>query len=361
MKGKERVFVAISGGVDSAVAAAQLLEQGYHVTGIHMETWKDPKWDQESRDLPNPAMLASVTADSLGIPFISMDIQERFYTDVVRNFIQQYLKGRTPNPCLFCNPQVKWGILQSYALKQGADYFATGHYARVDHSNLEDVRLLRGVDGNKDQSYVLSMLSQSQLRRSLLPLGEMFKDQVRMTARGMDLPVADRQDSQELCFLGNVDYRDFLQRFAPESSESGKIVDINGYILGEHQGLAFYTIGQRRGIRVAASEPYYVVAKDTENNQLVVGFADQLGKHFLTATGANWIAGHPPEMDEIYGVMVRYRTKAEPATLISATEDDFRLEFKSKVRRIAPGQVAVLYRGEECLGGGIITATRSAL
>lgn len=361
MKQKGKVFVAMSGGVDSAVAAAQLIERGYHVTGIHMETWKDPKWDEESRNLPNPAMLASVTADSLGIPFISMDIQERFYTQVVRNFIQQYLQGQTPNPCLYCNPQVKWGILQSYALKQGADYFATGHYARVDHSNLEDVRLLRGVDPSKDQSYVLSMLSQTQLGRSLLPLGEMFKDQVRGLARAMNLPVADRQDSQELCFLGNVDYRDFLQRFAPESSESGKIVDLNGTVLGEHQGLTFYTIGQRRGIRVAASEPYYVMAKDIENNQLVVGHADQLGKHFLTATGANWIAGHPPDRGEIYGVMVRYRTKSEPATLISATEDDFRLEFKRKVRGIAPGQVAVLYKGEVCLGGGIIMATSLAL
>ncbi len=293
----------------------------------------------------------------MGIPFVLLDVQDRFFTTVVQRFIKQYLGGKTPNPCLFCNPQVKWGILQSYAFEQGADYFATGHYARLDRSHPDYVRLLRGVDSTKDQSYVLSMLSQSQLRGSLLPLGEMYKDEVRMIARRLDLPVADRQDSQELCFLGNVDYRDFLQRFAPESSQSGEIVDVDGNVIGEHQGLAFYTIGQRRGIRVAASEPFYVVAKDVENNQLVVGHADRVGKHYLRATGANWISGHHPNISEIYGVMVRYRTKVEPVVLTSVSGGDFRLEFKRKLRGIAPGQVAVLYREEECLGGGVITTS----
>lgn len=357
MKSNEQIFVAMSGGVDSAVAAALLLKQGHQVTGIHMQTWQDPKWQAASKELPSSVSLAKQTADSLGIPFVSLDIQDRFYQTVVRQFMRQYLAGQTPNPCLFCNPQVKWGILQSYALEQGADYFATGHYARLESAETDQVRLLRGVDRTKDQSYVLSMLSQFQLSHSRLPLGGMTKDEVRMTAQKMAIPVADRQDSQDLCFLGDVDYRDFLQRFAPESSQPGEIVDMQGQVLGEHQGLAFYTIGQRRGIRIAAAEPYYVVGKDVDNNRLVVGYSDQVGKNQLTATQSNWIAGSPPETGQTYTVMVRYRAKPVPAVLLSATETSFRLEFKHHLRGITPGQVAVLYQGEVCLGGGIIQKT----
>ena len=354
MTSSEKIFVAMSGGVDSAVSAALLLKNGYWVTGIHMQTWQDPKWQAASKTLPSSVSLARKTADSLGIEFVCLDVRDRFYEKVVRKFVSQYLAGQTPNPCLFCNPQVKWGILQSHALEQGADYFATGHYARLESAESGQVRLLRGVDPTKDQSYVLSMLSQFQLSHSRLPLGGMTKNEVRMTAKKMDIPVADRQDSQDLCFLGDVDYRDFLQRFAPDSSQPGEIVDMQGRVLGEHNGLAFYTIGQRRGIRVAASEPYYVVGKDVKNNRLVVGYADQVGKNQLTATEANWISGSPPEVSETYTVMVRYRAKPAPAILLSATDTSFRLEFKQDLRGITPGQVAVLYQGEECLGGGII-------
>ena len=349
-----KIFVAMSGGVDSAVSAALLLKKGYQVTGIHMQTWQDPKWQAASKTLPSSVSLARKTADSLGIDFVCLDVRDRFYEKVVRQFVSQYLAGQTPNPCLFCNPQVKWGILQSHALEQGADFFATGHYARLEITESGQARLLRGVDPTKDQSYVLSMLSQFQLSHSRLPLGGMTKNEVRMTAKKMDIPVADRQDSQDLCFLGDVDYRDFLQRFAPDASQPGEIVDMQGRVLGEHNGLAFYTIGQRRGIRVAASEPYYVVGKDVKNNRLVVGYADQVGKNQLTATEANWISGSPPETGETYTVMVRYRAKHAPAVLLSVTQTSFRLEFKQDLRGITPGQVAVLYQGEECLGGGII-------
>ncbi len=354
MNPHKEVFVALSGGVDSAVAAAQLLEAGYCVTGIHMRAWQDPKLLEESQDAPDSASLAQSAAAFLEIPFISLDIRDQFYEKVVQNFIKQYLAGLTPNPCLFCNPQVKWGILQSYALERGAHFFATGHYARLEHDEIGKVRLRRGVDRAKDQSYVLSMLHQDQLNRSLLPLGEMTKDEVRAKAKGLNLPVADRQDSQDLCFLGNGDYRDFLQRFSPESFQPGEIVDMDGVVLGEHQGLAFYTIGQRKGIRIAAAEPYFVIDKDIENNRLVVGFAGQAGRSHLTASQANWIGGDPPKTDEIYAVMIRYRTKPVSAELLSATPGDFRLEFKHSLCGISPGQVAVLYRGEECLGGGVI-------
>ncbi len=354
MNSRGHSFVAMSGGVDSAVAAAKLIEQGYRVTGIHMSTWVDPKWQDAIQGQPSSASLAQSVADSLGIPFIDLDVRDRFYQQVVQSFIQQYLAGMTPNPCLFCNPQVKWGILQTYALEQGADYLATGHYARIVKSTIDRVRLLKGVDPTKDQSYVLSMLSQEQLSRTLLPLGEMTKTEVREQARRMDLTVADRQDSQDLCFLGEGNYRDFLERFAPESSNPGEIVDQSGKVLGQHEGLAFYTIGQRKGIRVAAAEPYFVVSKDIEHNRLIVGFGEQVGKQALTANEVNWISGEPPEPNRFYDVMIRYRTKPVSAQLIAVGLDNFRLEFREKVRGITPGQVAVLYQGDECLGGGVI-------
>lgn len=344
----------MSGGVDSAVAASLLMEAGYQVTGIHMQVWQDPKWQKAQKSVPKPSTLAKSAAESLGIPFILLDVQDQFYRIVVEKFIEQYHAGKTPNPCLFCNPQVKWGILQNAALEQGAQFFATGHYARIVVTETGRVRLLRGVDRTKDQSYVLSMLDQFQLSRSLLPLGELTKSDVREKAKRMNLPVADCLDSQDLCFLGHVDYREFLQRFSPESIKPGEIVDLEGHILGEHQGLAFYTIGQRKGIQISAPEPYYVIGKDVKDNQLVVGFADQAGRDSLSAVQANWIAGEPPVVHEIYDVMIRYRAKPVPAVLESASLENFRLKFDYRLRGITPGQVAVLYRGEECLGGGVI-------
>lgn len=351
---REHVFVAMSGGVDSAVCAAKLIEAGYRVTGIHMTTWKDPKWEAEIEALPSPASLAQATAEFLGIPFVNLDVRDPFYLKVVRSFIEQYLSGQTPNPCLFCNPEVKWGLLQTYALTHGGDYFATGHYSRLERSEDGSVRLLRGLDPGKDQSYVLAMLSQEQLQKTLLPLGGMTKAQVRAQASQMGLQVADQQDSQDLCFLGTVHYRDFLDRFAPEANHPGEIVDLDGKVLGEHEGLAFYTIGQRKGIRIAAPEPYFVIRKDAETNRLVVGFAEQTGVIRLTAERANWISGVGPKVDAYYDVMVRYRAKPVSARMSFAENGKFKLEFMGEMRGVSPGQVAVLYKGEECLGGGVI-------
>jgi len=350
----KHVYVAMSGGVDSAVTAVRLLDEGYQVTGVHMHTWKDPKWEQALVDGPQPFKLAAEAAESIGIPFVYIDVSEPFYQKVVRSFIEQYIAGKTPNPCLFCNPQVKWGILQTYALDQGADFFATGHYARIIPAENGQVQLLRGVDRTKDQSYVLAMLSQERLSRSLLPLGALTKDEVRQQARQLNLPVANRQDSQDLCFLGGVDYRDFLQRFAPEIDAPGEIVTADGKVVGEHQGLAFYTIGQRRGIRIAAPEPYYVIGKDPQTNRLIVGFAEQAVKDHLSANNPNWINGEPPIEGQAYDVMIRYRAKPVSATLLSTSEQAFRLKLSQPLRGITPGQVAVLYQGEVCLGGGII-------
>lgn len=354
MNNHKRVFVAMSGGVDSTVSAVRLLEEGYRVTGIYMETWKDPKWSKIQQGSPESSAKAAEAAQSIGVPFVSLDVQDQFYQAVIRSFIEQYTAGKTPNPCLFCNPQVKWGILQTYALEQGADYFATGHYARIIHAEDGQARLLRGYDRSKDQSYVLALLSQSQLSRSLLPLGAMSKSEVRAYARELGLPVADRPDSQDLCFLGTVDYRDFLHRYAPESAAPGEIVDVEGNVLGQHEGLAFYTIGQRRGIRIAAAEPFYVIGKDPQSNRLVVGYANQAGKSRLKANHSNWIAGSPPSDDTTYEVMIRYRAEPVEASLISISTDEFRIKLSQPLRGITPGQVAVLYQDEVCLGGGII-------
>lgn len=354
---KEHVFVAISGGVDSAVAAALLLEAGYNVTGIHMRVWEDAVSLSEASNHHSSVDLVRVTADFLGIPLFSLDVRDLFYNEIVEPFITQYLAGKTPNPCLFCNPEIKWGILQTYAFQQGADLFATGHYARIERLPSGEVRLLRAVDRTKDQSYVLSMLSQDQLRRTYFPLGEMTKKEVRVRAEALDLPAASQPESQDLCFLGKGDYRDFLRRVSPEAFQPGEIVDMYGKVLGEHEGLALYTVGQRKGIRIAAPEPYYVAKKDLQNNRLIVGFAYQVGRRTLNASHANWIAGEPPEANSICEVMIRYRAEPITGELSMVTGNDFRLEFKQQLRGITPGQVAVLYQGDVCLGGGVIQAS----
>jgi tRNA-uridine 2-sulfurtransferase len=354
MTKQKRVFIAMSGGVDSTVSAVRLLEEGYQVSGIYMETWKDPEWLKIQNNAKPPAEKAEEAAQSIGIPFVLLDVQDRFYQTVVQNFIQQYVAGQTPNPCLFCNPQIKWGILQSYAFEQGADFFATGHYARIHHASNGSAQLLRGADRTKDQSYVLALLSQKQLNRSLLPLGELSKVQVREQARALGLPVADRPDSQDLCFLGTVNYRDFLHRYAPGTASPGEIVDLDGIILGEHEGLAFYTIGQRRGIRIAAPEPYYVVSKESHSNRLIVGYAHQAMKSHLRAIHPNWIADEPPDQDSPCEVMIRYRAEPVLASVIAIDLGEYELKLSQPLNGITPGQVAVLYQGDMCLGGGLI-------
>ena len=354
MSEQKHVYIALSGGVDSAVAAVRLLDEGFKVTGIFMGTWQDPQAMVSGKNSTEPAAMAEEAAKSIGIHFVSLDVREQFFQTVVEPFIRQYLIGKTPNPCLFCNPQVKWGLLQNYAFDQGADYFATGHYARVIHSDNSPTLLLRGLDCSKDQSYVLALLTQSQLSRTLLPLGAIKKTDVRAQAKLLNLPVADRQESQDLCFLGAVDYRDFLQRYAPQSATPGQIVNLEGDVLGEHQGLAFYTIGQRRGIRIAASEPYFVIGKEPQHNRLIVGFAHQAGKSSLKAVEPNWIMGEPPAKGDRYEIMIRYRTVPVEAVLTDASMTEFRLEFNQPIRGVTPGQVAVLFQGETCLGGGTI-------
>lgn len=348
------VVVAMSGGVDSSVAAALLVEQGYRVIGMMLRLWNEPGKECENRCCTPEAMaLARRVAAKLGIPFYAIDAQERFRETVVEAFLDGYLAGETPNPCVVCNRQIRWGLLRERALTFGADYFATGHYARVERGPDGTAHLLRGLDSAKDQSYVLSVIPQEQLRQTLFPVGQYPKPEVRALAQQFDLPVAARADSQDLCFLAGGDYRDFLTRTVPQVVRPGPIVDTAGNALGSHQGLAFYTIGQRKGLGIASPEPLYVVRKDAAANTLVVGGVDALGGNRLRAEAINWINGVPAGEIRVQA-KIRYKARDAWATLRPDGADAAALEFDDPVRDSTPGQRVVFYQGDLCLGGGTI-------
>ena len=354
MSNRPTVVVAMSGGVDSSVAAALLVEQGYHVIGMMLRLWSEPGTEDENRCCTPDAMaLARRMAAKLGVPFYAVDVQERFREVVVQSFIDGYVRGVTPNPCTSCNRQIRWGFLMDRARAFGADFMATGHYARL-RSEGEHIHLLRGMDPAKDQSYVLSVLTQEKLKHTLFPIGEYPKPQVRELARQFDLPVADRADSQDLCFLANHDYRGFLARHAPQSVQPGKIVTTTGDVIGEHQGLAFYTIGQRKGLGIAAPDPLYVIKKDLQANILVVGPEADLGQRELNAAEMNWIAGDPPAAPVRVQAKIRYKATEAWAEVTPLPEGQVRVCFDQPLRDITPGQRVVFYQGEECLGGGTI-------
>ncbi len=357
MTGMPKVVVAMSGGVDSSVAAALLVEQGYLVTGMMLRLWSEPGSEDSNRCCTPDAMaLARRVAAKLGIPFYAVDAQEPFRARVVQAFLDGYAAGQTPNPCTVCNREIRWGLLLDRARALGAEYLATGHYARVQRGEDGSASLLRGLDRNKDQSYVLSVLNQEQLSHTLLPIGAFDKPYIREIARQHNFPVADRPDSQDLCFLAGGDYRAFLQRHVPQVAQPGSIVDRQGQVLGEHQGLAFYTIGQRKGIRIPAPEPYYVVAKDLDANRLVVGRVEELGQSELSAAGVNWNSGTAPTGPFVADVKIRYRAREATATVTPLGETRARVVFEEPLRDITPGQRVVFYQGEICLGGGMILA-----
>lgn len=358
---KKQVVVALSGGVDSSVAAALLKEQGYQVIGMMMRLWSEPGSEAHNRCCtPDALALARRVAAKLEIPFYAIDAQQVFYDTVVTSFINGYSKGVTPNPCLVCNRQIRWEFLLERALALGADFMATGHYARLKQDAEGTIRLLRGLDQHKDQSYVLHVLTQAQLQHALFPLGSYTKPEVRALARQFDLPVAERSDSQDLCFLGQGDYRQFLLRNAPQLAQPGPIQTQTGAVLGQHQGLAFYTIGQRKGLGIAAPEPLYVLAKDPERNTLIVGSHDQLGKQILSAHNVNWIAGHAPTNAFHAQVQIRYKAQPVPARVSPLPEQRVRVEFEEPLAAITPGQAAVFYQDQHCLGGGLISTQRQS-
>jgi tRNA-specific 2-thiouridylase len=357
MISSERVVVAMSGGVDSAVAAGRLVEQGYDVTGVMLHLWSEPGKGAENRCCtPQAVRDARRVARALDIPFHVLNCARRFKTAVVDPFVEAYACGRTPNPCLACNRRIKFGYLLDMARVAGAAYLATGHYASVRRTN-GIYQLRRGADARKDQSYFLYALGQEQLEHVLFPLGGYTKPQVRALAEQWDLPVAEKDESQDICFVRDQDYSRFLHAYAPETLEAGPILDSEGRKLGEHQGLPLYTIGQRRGIGLTWSEPLYVLEKDTSRKALIVGPASQLGWRRFQVESVRFVSGQRPSFPAEVSVKIRSTSRKAEAVLRPGEKGKLRVEVERPLRDVTPGQTAVFYRGQDVLGGGIISSS----
>lgn len=353
MTSTPKIAVAMSGGVDSSVAAALLADQDLEVFGLMMRLWS--RGPEHANRCCSPADMARArsVAAQLDIPFYALDVQDRFKRAVVDFFAEGYSAGITPNPCMECNRHIRWGFLLQHALAMGATHLATGHYARVGEQN-GSFQLLRAVDVRKDQSYVLSVMGQDQLGHAVFPLGGYTKAQVRDIARARQLPVADRAESQDLCFVGGGDYRDFLEVQGIHLPPPGPIVDTAGHTIGEHHGLARYTIGQRKGIGIAAQQPLYVVDKDLAGNRLVVGPRQSLGRQSFDVAGVNWISGAPPDRPFEAGIQVRYKAREIRSTIIPLPDSRASIRLSEPLPDVTPGQSAVFFQDEVCLGGGVI-------
>jgi tRNA-specific 2-thiouridylase len=358
MEKLRRVVVAMSGGVDSSVAAALLVQQGYDVVGMMLRLWSEPgKEDSNRCCTPDAMAMARRVSAQLGIPFYAVDAREIFHIKVVQSFIDGYAQGITPNPCLICNRQIRWEFLLQRALSLGASYMATGHYVRLQRDSLGNALLLKAVDLQKDQSYVLHVLGQEQLAHAVFPLGDYTKPQVRQLARDFGLPVAERSDSQDLCFLAGSDYRSFLKRNVPSVQNPGPILTRDGNEIGRHQGLALYTIGQRKGLGLASRMPLYVLDKDLAANALIVGAIEQLGQRVLRTGSCNWVSGEKPAESFRAEVKIRYKAQPAWAQVTPLIDGQVQVHFDQPMRDITPGQAAVFYEGDILVGGGIILAT----
>ena len=352
--------VAMSGGLDSSMAAALLVEQGTDCIGIMMRLWSEQGPGVASTNKCCSAEsvdVARAVADRLDMPFYLVNAEEPFRQAVVEPYIEGFDRGRTPNPCLNCNRSIRFDWLLRYALGLGAERLATGHHARRRNEADGSCSLLRAVDPQKDQSYVLSVLNQGQLARSLFPVGTYTKPELRDMARQRDLPVADKQESMDLCFVADDDYRRFLEDWSPTPAQTGSIVTLEGEAVGTHRGLHRYTIGQRRGldISVHSGEPRYVVRKLPEENTLVVGGRSDLAALEIRVADVNWIR-RPHPFDTNLTCQIRYRGTDIPCTLEETGDDRVRVHLREPQYGVAPGQAAVFYRGDECLGGGLIAS-----
>ena len=350
-----KVVVAMSGGVDSSVAAALLKEQGYDVVGMMLRLWSEPgKEDSNRCCTPDSMGQARRVAAKLDLPFYVIDAKDVFHKTVVQYFLEGYARGETPNPCLICNRQIRWTFLLDHALALGAEYMATGHYVRIKQDENGTSQLLRAVDRSKDQSYVLHVLTQEKLKHALFPVGDYPKTEIRAIAEKFGLPTASRKDSQDLCFLAGEDYRNFLQRNAAEMLKPGEILTREGRPVGAHNGLANYTIGQRKGLGVASPVPLYVLGKDAATNTLIVGTQEELGSRELTARDVNWLAGEAPKEPFRAEVKIRYTAKEAEALVTPLDGNQARVRFDALQRDITAGQAAVFFQGDLLIGGGII-------
>jgi tRNA-specific 2-thiouridylase len=350
-----KVVVAMSGGVDSSVAAALLKQQGYEVVGMMMRLWSEPGKEESNRCCTPDAMAqARRVAAKLEIPFYVLDAKDVFRKTVVEYFLEGYAAGGTPNPCLVCNRSIRWEFLLNHALALGADFMATGHYVRRKTEDGGQIKLLRAVDPSKDQSYVLHVLTQEKLKHALFPIGDYPKTEIRRIAESFGLPTASRPDSQDLCFLAGEDYRNFLQRNAAEMLKPGEIVTTDGRVVGQHNGLPNYTIGQRKGLGLASPVPLFVITKRATDNALIVGTADELGFSELTAKDVNWLSGAAPSASFRAQVKIRYTAQPAWALVTPLNGGQVRVQFEAPVRDVTAGQAAVFYVEEEVLGGGII-------
>ena len=349
-----KVVVAMSGGVDSSVAAALLKEEGYDVIGLMLRLWSEPgKEDSNRCCTPDSMAQARRVAAKLDIPFYVIDAKDVFHNTVVQYFLDGYARGETPNPCLICNRQIRWTFLLDHALALGADFMATGHYVRIRKAE-NNYQLLRAVDKSKDQSYVLHVLNQEKLARALFPIGDYPKTEIRVIAEKFGLPTASRKDSQDLCFLAGDDYRNFLQRNAAEMLQPGEILTRDGRSIGEHNGLANYTIGQRKGLGVASLVPLYVLGKNSTTNTLIVGTQEELGSRELMAREVNWLSGETPSEPFQADVKIRYTAKEAEALVTPINGNQVQVQFDAPQRDITAGQAAVFFQDDLMIGGGII-------